>query len=127
VQQSLHRKNGKDVDIGEVIMSDSMNSTCIDVCSDCHQVCLKTAMNHCLDVGGEHTAPEHFKLMLDCAKICATAVAFQLSSSPFSAQLCEVCAKICEACANSCEALGDMAECVEICRKCAKSCAEMAA
>jgi len=108
-------------------MMNFTNSTCIDNCTNCHEVCLKTAMNHCLLVGGKHIEPEHFKLMLDCAKICATSADFQLSRSAFSAHVCSLCAEICEACADSCEKVGDMDECVAVCRKCAKSCAEMAA
>lgn len=102
-------------------------STCIDNCSTCHQVCLKMAMNHCLELGGEHVAPDHFKLMMDCAKICATSAAFQLSGSAFAKQICAVCAKICEACAASCETIGNMDECITACRACAKSCAAVAA
>lgn len=108
-------------------MSTHENANCIDNCSSCHQICLKTAMNHCLQVGGEHLEPNHFRLMMDCAKICATSAAFQLSGSAFSKQICAVCAKICEACAQSCEEVGDMEECVRACRKCAESCFEMAA
>ena len=108
-------------------MLNAANSTCIDNCLNCHQVCLQMAMNHCLIAGGKHIEPEHFKLMLDCVKICAASAEFQLSGSAFAIQLCGVCAEICEACADSCEQVGDMNECVVACRKCAKSCAEMAA
>ncbi|MFO1388868.1 four-helix bundle copper-binding protein [Cellvibrio sp.] len=103
------------------------HSNCLENCTRCHQVCLKTAMTHCLNMGGEHVAPDHFKLMMDCAKICATSAVFQLGGSQFSAQICAVCAKICEACARSCEQVGDMEECVAACKQCAESCAAMAA
>jgi len=108
-------------------MINSTNSDCIENCSNCHDVCLRTAMNHCLRVGGKHIEPEHFKLMMDCAKMCATSADFQLSNSVFAPQVCGVCAKICTACADSCEEVGDMDECVAACRKCAESCKEMAA
>ena len=36
---------------------------CIDDCLDCHRTCLQEAMNHCLQAGGEHVAPAHFRLM----------------------------------------------------------------
>lgn len=42
---------------------------CIEDCLDCHSTCLSTAMNHCLEVGGEHVAPAHFRLMMDCSDI----------------------------------------------------------
>jgi hypothetical protein len=104
-----------------------MNDDCIKNCSMCSETCYKMAMNHCLQMGGKHVEPEHFKLMLNCAKICETSACLQLSGSAFSAQLCKVCAEICEACAQSCESVGDMDECVSACRKCAESCREMAA
>lgn len=105
----------------------TMNSACIDNCSECHQICWQMAMTHCLTLGGEHVKPEHFRLMLDCAKICETSACFQLSGSPFSHQICKICAEICTECANSCEAVGAMEECVAACRKCADSCRSMAA
>jgi hypothetical protein len=40
---------------------------CIDICLDCHKTCLGMAMNHCLETGGEHAAPAHFRLMMACA------------------------------------------------------------
>jgi hypothetical protein len=103
----------------------SMQS-CIDACDRCHRVCFQTAMNHCLEMGGKHVEPEHFRLMINCAEICQTSVNFQLSNSRFQYRLCEVCAEICEACAMDCEKIGGMDECVEVCRECAKSCREMA-
>ncbi|QEI12334.1 four-helix bundle copper-binding protein [Cellvibrio japonicus] len=105
----------------------AMHSDCADICSSCAETCYSTALNHCLPMGGKHVEPEHFKLMLNCAKVCETSACLQLSGSPFSAQLCKVCAEICVACANSCEAVGDMEDCVAACRKCAESCREMAA
>lgn len=74
---------------------------CIEACSHCHQVCLQTATNHCLEVGGKHVEAEHFRLMLNCAAVC-------------------------EACAASCKKLGGMDECVEACTNCAESCRKMA-
>lgn len=100
---------------------------CITACIHCHQVCLITAMNYCLETGGKHVAAEHFRLMMNCAEICQTSANFQLSSSPFHVQVCAVCAEICEACALSCEAIGGMEACVEDCRTCAESCRQMAA
>jgi len=100
--------------------------TCIEACTRCYQVCLQTAMNHCLKIGGKHVEADHFRLMMNCAEICQTSANFQLSSSKFSYRLCEVCAEVCEACVESCEKIGGMDECVEACEKCAESCREMA-
>jgi hypothetical protein len=99
---------------------------CIAACSHCHQVCLQTAMNHCLEAGGKHVEAAHFRLILNCAEICQTSANFQLSSSAFHHRVCEVCAEICEACALSCEEIGGMEACVKSCRACAESCRQMA-
>ncbi len=32
---------------------------CIETCLDCYQECLSMAMTHCLEMGGEHTKPDH--------------------------------------------------------------------
>ena len=100
---------------------------CIDACTRCHQLCLQTAMTHCLQMGGKHVEPTHFTLMLNCAEVCQASANLQLSGSDFVPRLCAVCAEICEACAVSCEAVGSMDECAQACRDCAESCASMAA
>lgn len=99
---------------------------CIDDCIRCYQTCLQMAMNHCLEMGGKHVEPQHFRLMINCGEICRTAADFMLSSSPLHAQTCAVCAQVCQACAQSCEQVGDMDECVQACRQCAESCRKMA-
>ncbi|MDD5581455.1 MAG: four-helix bundle copper-binding protein [Methylobacter sp.] len=100
--------------------------SCIDACNRCYQVCFQTAMNQCLEMGGQHVEAEHFRLMMNCAEICRTSVNFQLSNSRFQYRLCEVCAEVCEACAMDCERIGGMDECVQVCRECAQSCRDMA-
>lgn len=99
---------------------------CIAACNHCHQICLQTALNHCLEAGGKHVEATHFRLMLNCAEICHTSANFQLSSSTFHHRVCQVCAEICAACAVSCEEIGGMDECVNACRACAESCRQMA-
>lgn len=101
--------------------------SCIEDCHACATTCLSDAVQHCLSKGGRHTEPQHFKLMLDCAEMCQTAVNFMARGSEHVAHICRECAEICRACAASCEALGDMPECVEACRRCAQSCDTMAA
>ncbi|WP_024297779.1 four-helix bundle copper-binding protein [Methylomicrobium lacus] len=105
--------------------SEHATQACIEACSHCHQVCLATAMNHCLEAGGKHVKPKHFRLLMNCAEICQTSANFQLSSSQFSHHLCAVCAEVCEACATDCEKIGGMEECVEACKECAESCRQM--
>jgi hypothetical protein len=106
--------------------SENFMQSCVDACSDCHQLCLKTAMNQCLEMGGQHVEAEHFRLMISCAEICQTSANFQLSNSPFSYRLCAVCAEVCEACAVSCRRIGNMDECAEVCDRCVESCRQMA-
>lgn len=103
----------------------SMKS-CIEICNRCAGVCWKTAMNQCLEMGGRHVEPEHFRLMVNCAEMCELSASFMLSSSRFHTRTCEVCAEICEACAMDCESIGDMEECASTCRECAESCRQMA-
>ncbi len=100
--------------------------SCIQACDQCHQVCLRTAMNYCLNTGGRHIEPEHFRLMISCAEICQTSANFQLSNTSFSHRLCAVCAEVCEACAADCRRIGGMDECVQACENCAESCRQMA-
>ena len=100
---------------------------CVDACLRCYAVCLQMAMNHCLELGGEHVAPGHFRLMMACAEICRTAAHFMLIGSEHHKHTCAECAEICEQCAADCERLGDMQECVEACRRCAESCRRMSA
>ncbi|QSA97752.1 four-helix bundle copper-binding protein [Methylococcus sp. EFPC2] len=100
---------------------------CIEACSHCHQICLHTAMNHCLKAGGKHVKAKHFRLLMNCAEICQLSANFQLGSSVFQHRLCAICAEVCEACATDCEEIGDMDECVQACRECAESCRQMAA
>lgn len=98
---------------------------CIENCQKCHAVCLQMAATHCLEAGGKHTEPAHFRLMMDCAQICQTSADFMLRGSDHHAHVCAECADVCEDCAKSCEAIGGMDECVAACRKCAESCRAM--
>ena len=99
---------------------------CIEACSHCHQVCLQTSMNHCLNTGGKHVEADHFRLLTSCAEICQTSANFQLINSHFHLRLCELCAEVCEACAVDCETIGGMDECVAACKACAENCRQMA-
>ncbi len=100
---------------------------CIEECLKCHSTCLGEAMNHCLEAGGKHVAPDHFKLMMACAEMCQTSANQMLIGTRHHKHTCRECAEICEECARSCEQVGDMDECVQQCRRCAESCKRMAA
>ena len=98
---------------------------CIENSSRCHAVCLATAMTHCLEMGGEHTRPQHFRLMMDCVLICATTADFVAHKSQFHRQICALCAEVCGACAEDCVALSGMEDCIVACIACAEACREM--
>ncbi len=98
---------------------------CLDNCSACHDVCVRTAA-HCLKEGGTHADAAHVTLLLDCAQICETSADAMRRGSAQSATICRACADICRACADSCDTLGH-AECAAACRTCAESCTQMAA
>jgi hypothetical protein len=101
-------------------------AACIEACRTCALTCRTMAMTHCLESGGRHTEPPHFRLMMDCATICDAAAAFMAHKSQFHYELCGLCSKICEACAASCAQLDGMQPCVEACRACAQHCGHMA-
>lgn len=101
--------------------------SCIDECLACYKTCLGMAMHHCLEAGGEHVEPGHFRLMMACVEICRTSAHFMLLGSRHHRHTCAECAEICEECARDCERLDGMEECVQACRRCAESCRKMAA
>ncbi len=102
---------------------------CISDCSDCYRSCTETVVR-CLEMGGKHAAPDHIRLMLDCAEICRTSAGFMMRGSPLHERVCGVCADICERCAADCDGLSEdepeMADCAATCRRCARTCREMA-
>ena len=100
---------------------------CKELCWSCRTCCQETFARHCLEMGGEHVAKEHAKLMLDCVQICQTAADFMDRESALHAYTCEVCAVVCEACSKSCARINSesMQKCAEICRQCAESCRSM--
>jgi hypothetical protein len=100
---------------------------CIETCLACYRTCTSMAMNHCLEMGGEHVQPNHFRLMMACAEICRTSAHFMLIGTPHHKHTCRECAEICAECAANCERIGNMDECVATCRACADSCRRMAA
>jgi hypothetical protein len=99
---------------------------CIEACLRCHAVCYAMAMTHCLETGGEHLRPQHYRLMMDCVIVCAAAADLMAHKSQFHHPFCGLCADVCEACAKSCEQLDGMELCIEACRTCAAACRAMA-
>ena len=100
---------------------------CIEACLNCHRVCLHMALTHCIEIGGKHTEPAHFKLMINCAEMCQTCASFMISGSELHHLTCGVCAEVCRRCAASCQEVGDMDDCVTACQTCVETCSRMAA
>ena len=97
--------------------------SCAESCSECHEVCLRTATMRCIELsGGKHGL---LSLLYRCSQICQTAADFLSRDSMRHSTICRVCAETCDACAKECERLGDMEECAEACRLCAANCREM--
>ena len=102
---------------------------CIEDCLACATVCEQT-IAHCLQQGGKHAAPDHIKLMIDCADMCRMSATLMTRGSDFHAKHCALCAEVCHACEESCEEFPDDAQmkaCADACRTCAGSCRRMAA
>ncbi|HWU64491.1 MAG TPA: four-helix bundle copper-binding protein [Ensifer sp.] len=108
-------------------MMDAKMRDCVEACLHCYSTCLHMAMSHCLEAGGKHTEPAHFRLMMACAEMCRTSAHFMLIGTEHHRHTCRECAEICDQCAKDCERIGDMQDCVEACRRCAESCRAMAA
>lgn len=107
--------------------NDPAMQACIDACLDCYRTCLSTAMNHCLEMGGEHVEKSHVSLMMACAEMCRTSAHVMLIGTDQHKHTCRACAEICRACAADCERIGGMDDCAAACRACAESCAAMTA
>jgi hypothetical protein len=109
--------------------TDDEMKKCIQLCRECHAMCTQT-ISHCLKLGGRHAAPDHIRLMEDCAQMCATAADYMLRESPFHDRICRLCSELCKQCGKDCEQVaGDdqmVKQCLEMCRKCAGSCERMA-
>ena len=98
-----------------------------DIAHECHDVCLDTLVNHCLQQGGEHVEQSHVRLMMDCIQICQAMADFSHRNSEYAAAVAEACAKVCDACAESCDGFDgqEMKACAKKCRECAEHCRGM--
>ena len=111
------------------MLQDTDLQSCIDECTRCHAICLRT-MQYCLQKSARYAGANHVRLLQDCTEICLASANFMLRGSEFYPNTCGVCAEICDRCARSCEKIGGgqdehMNECSQTCRRCAQSCHEM--
>lgn len=101
--------------------------SCIKLCHECHAMCNQT-IAQCLRLGGNHAAPDHIKLFIDCAQMCTITADYLTRELIIHDRVCKVCADVCRLCAESCEKVaGDnlVKQCADLCRRCAESCASM--
>ncbi len=111
-------------------MSHQKFKDCIDACGACAVACSHCA-TECLKEDDVKMMAKCIQLDLECAAICRSAVEVMSLGSPYSGQLCRICADICNACAEECEKHAEMGidhcrECAEACRACAAACEQMA-
>jgi len=66
-------------------------------------------MHHCLEVGGKHTEPQHFRLMMARTEVCRTSAVLMLIGSASHLMQCDLCAKACHACAKECRQMASRA------------------
>lgn len=100
---------------------------CIQDCLECANICEQT-IQFCLQQGGKHAAPDHIRMLRDCADSCLMSAAMMSRQSSFHSQHCQLCAEICHACAESCDKMGtdpQMKACADACRTCEDSCKKM--
>jgi hypothetical protein len=95
---------------------------CIEQCLACYRICHGSAMTHCLERGGEHPEPQHFRLMMACTEMGRSCAHILLLNSPLYRPACRACAEICAQCAHNCDRLGEMSERANACRHCAEAC-----
>lgn len=108
--------------------TDDEMKKCIQLCQDCHALCTQTVL-HCLKLGERHAAPDHIRLLLDCAQICETTAQYLLRESSFHERICGLCDEVCRQCGENCmQTAGDdelVKRCAGMCRRCADSCERM--
>ncbi len=109
-------------------MSEEMRR-CIQLCQDCHATCIQM-ISHGLKLGGRQAAPDHIRLLMDCAQICTMTADYMARESLLHDRMCRLCSEICRLCAESCKRVaGDdlsVTQCAELCLRCAESCNRMA-
>lgn len=131
---SLMLLRGADAATHEVMATEGHHTReemqrCIQLCQECHALCIQI-IGHCVKLGGRHASPDHIRLLMDCAQMCATTVDYMARESVLHGRVCSLCSELCVRCAESCEQVaGDdqlLKRCAEMCRRCSESCKKMA-
>ena len=53
----------------------------IDDCKECHAICVQT-IQYSVQQGGPYVAPDHLRLLEDCAQLCQTQRRFHAAGFP---------------------------------------------
>lgn len=109
-------------------MTNQTYAACIEACNACAVACNHCAVS-CLHETDVKAMAKCIALNMDCAGICALAVAAMARNSDHAKAICALCADICQACGDEC-AKHDMEhckQCAKACHKCAQECRKMAA
>jgi len=111
----------------KVTMPHQQYNACIEACNACAVACNHCATS-CLHETDVKMMVKCIALDMDCAQICALAVAAMARGSAHAQAICALCADICQSCGDEC-VKHDMAhcqQCAEACQKCAQECRKMA-
>ena len=104
---------------------EQQRQACINHCTRCHAVCLRTAA-HCLRAG---CGAEMIATLQVCADLCRASADTLLRASTLQRIVCRACAEVCAKCAAACEALvndAQLKECTAVCLSCFDACAAIA-
>lgn len=112
-------------------MSHQTFKACIEACNACVVACNHCAAS-CLQEPDVKMMARCIALDMDCAQICALAVAAMARGSEHAKAICTLCADICEACGAECakhagHGMAHCQACAEACNACAKECRQMSA
>lgn len=101
---------------------------CIAACNACLVACQHCAAS-CLQEPDVKKMARCIALDMDCAQLCATAVALMAGASEFAGPLCTLCAQACRACEQECgkHDMDHCKQCAEACHRCADACDRMVA
>jgi|RhiMetdeSRZDD1v2_1073273.scaffolds.fasta_scaffold87796_5 hypothetical protein len=101
---------------------------CIEVCLDCHRVCLETATY--LSSSAERVGAEDLRLLFTTAEVCHAGASLLRGPADRTGSAYAMCAELCQRAARYCDAFGDdprMRSCANACRRCADACHALAA
>ena len=107
-------------------MTEQKFKACIDACNACIVACSHCATS-CLHEPDVKTMVRCITLDMDCAGICALAVAAMARDSENAKAICDLCAIICQSCGDECakHKMEHCQKCAKACHRCADECRKM--